>query len=474
MRRLPTPWPIALALCLQGLTLHAQPQPAAPTPLPAPYQTLGRDVLRELIETNTAPLGGTTLAAERMEARFRAAGFDAKDVQVIGPDDKHKNLVVRYRGRGARKPVLLIGHLDVVEARREDWTVDPFTLVERDGYFYGRGTLDVKGGDATLITALLRLKQEHFVPDRDLILALTADEEGGSNNGVRWLLDHHRDLIDAEYCVNVDSGGGEIRKGVRSAMDLQAAEKVYLSFSLTVHNPGGHSSLPAKDNAIYRLAAALERVSRYDFPPRLNAITRDYFEHMAEIHAGQTGEDMRAILKAPPDSAALSRLSASPFYNAMLRTTCVATQLEGGHAENALPQTARAVVNCRLLPDEDPAEVQRSLARVVADPEVAVAMLRPATSSLPSVPSAEVLQAVERATGMLWGDLPVIQYMETGATDGLYLRNAGLPVYGVSGIFHDVDDVRAHGKDERILVGAFYDGIEFLYRLIRNIASPPA
>jgi acetylornithine deacetylase/succinyl-diaminopimelate desuccinylase-like protein len=440
----------------------------------APYRQLGRAIFTELIATNTThSTGNTTLAANKLAARFLAAGFPAADVQVIGPNAKNRNLVVRYRGRGTRKPLLFIAHLDVVEAKREDWSIDPFVLTERDGYFYGRGTLDVKGGAAQLVAAMLRLKQEHFVPDRDLILALTAGEEsGGDYNGIQWLLANRRALIDAEFCLNVDAGGGEIHQGKLTDYSVQAAEKVYHSVSLTVRNPGGHSSLPTKENAIYRLAAALERLQRFDFPPRLTETTRAYFAASAPLATGQVAADMRAILATPADTVAMRRLSASSFYNAELRTTCVATMITGGHAENALPQLARATVNCRMLPDEKPEDVERTLKRVVNDTLVAVEPLNTAVPSPPSPLSGERLQVLERAVRSVWSNLPIVPIMETGATDGLFLRNAGMPVYGVGGIAYDVDDVRAHGRDERILVSAFNDGLEFLYRLMRTAASP--
>ena len=324
-------------------------------------KAFGRELLKELIETNTThSTGNVTIASERMAARLLAAGFPKADVQIVGGAEKKRNLVARYRGQGTRKPVLFIAHLDVVEARREDWSVDPFVLTEKDGFFYGRGTLDVKSSAATLVSAFVRLKQENWTPDRDLILALTADEEGGPDNGVDWLLRNRRDLIDAEFSINADTGGGEVRNGKVTAVDVQASEKVYGSFRLTVKNAGGHSSLPVKDNAIYRLAAGLQRLAAFEFPVRLTDVTRTYFERMAPLSAADAA-DMRAVAKEPPDAAAAARLSAkSAFYNALLRTTCVATMLQGGHAENALPQTAQATVNCRMLPATSP---QRSRAR---------------------------------------------------------------------------------------------------------------
>jgi acetylornithine deacetylase/succinyl-diaminopimelate desuccinylase-like protein len=464
------------------LLLLLTPPTAAVPQRSADYERAGREILKELIETNTThSTGSVTVAAERVAARLVAAGFPKPDVQVVGGAETKRNLVARYRGTGARKPVLFLAHLDVVEARREDWSIDPFVLTEKEGFFYGRGTEDVKGGAATLVAAFVRLRQEGWRPDRDLILALTADEEGGSNNGVTWLLANRPDLVDAEYCINVDSGGGELRGGKLAALDVQAAEKVYSAFTLTVKNSGGHSSLPRKDNAIYRLAAGLQRLGAYEFPIRLNDITRAYFDRMAAV-SGTKAQDMRAVARKPTDQAAAARLaSASPFHNALLRTTCVATLLQAGHAENALPQTAQATVNCRLLPDEKPAAVQQTLERVVADPQIVVAPGATPTTSPPSPLQPQVFQAIEAAARAVWGQTvgtrkpgaaPIVPYMETGATDGLYLRNAGIPVYGVTGIAFDPDDVRAHGKDERIRIQSFNEGLEFAYRLMRAVASP--
>jgi acetylornithine deacetylase/succinyl-diaminopimelate desuccinylase-like protein len=448
--------------------------------LPAAAQTprtdvdrLGRDILKELIETDTThSSGSTTVAAERMAARLIAAGFPRADVQVVGGADRKGNLVARYRGTGAAKPVLFIAHLDVVEARREDWTVDPFVLTERDGFFYGRGTLDIKGSAATLVTAFARLRQEGFKPARDLILALTADEEGGPDNGVAWLIANRRDLIDAEYCINFDSGGGELRDGKVVALDVQAAEKVFTSFTLTVKNSGGHSSLPTKDNAIYRLAAGLQRLSTFEFPMRTSDVTRAYFTAMAKLASPSDAAAMRALGRQPLDQEAAARLSASsPFYNALLRTTCVPTLLQGGHAENALPQTAQATVNCRMLPDDSQEAVQQALVRALADPQIEVAPIRQAVPSPPSPLTPDVFRAIADAARPIYGDAPLVPFMETGATDGLLLRNAGTPVYGVNGIAYDVNDVRAHGKDERIFVRSYYEGLEFAYQLAKQVAA---
>jgi acetylornithine deacetylase/succinyl-diaminopimelate desuccinylase-like protein len=396
---------------------------------------------------------------------------------VVGGADQRRNLVARLRAApgATAKPVLFFAHLDVVEARREDWSIDPFVLTEQDGWFYGRGTLDVKGGAGTLVTAFCAMKLRGVVPTRDLILALTADEEGGNDNGVDWLLKNRRELIDAAFAFNLDSGGPEIHGGRVTALEVQAAEKVFALFTLTVKNPGGHSSLPGKENAIYRLAAALGRLSSLTFPTRTNEISRAYLAAMASVATGQTAADMKAVSVVPTDEAAAARLSAaSPFHNAVLRTTCVPTLLTGGHAENALPQMAKATVNCRMLPDEKPADVLQAIVRATADPLVEVAMIDPRPRpSPPSLMTPEVQAAIQGAATATWGQVAVIPFMEMGATDGLYLRNAGMPVYGVTGIAYDPEDVRAHGRDERILVRSYYEGIDFIERLARTIGGAP-
>ncbi|MGH8733839.1 MAG: M20/M25/M40 family metallo-hydrolase, partial [Burkholderiales bacterium] len=397
---------------------------------------------------------------------LKNAGLPAADVQVIGPEgSKNYNLIAHYRGTGRQRPILLLAHIDVVDARREDWSVDPFKFLERDGFFYARCTMDVKDGAAILVATLARLKQEGYRPNRDLILALTTGEEGGSDyNGVQWLLANHRDLIDAAYVINMDAGDPVVLNGKRAFRSVQAAEKVYVTFKLEVRNPGGHSSLPTKDNAIYRLAAALSRVSAYDFPAQLNEITRASFARWSQLQQGTAAADMKAAAQPTPDTAAIRRLSeASPLYNAQFRTTCVATELAGGHAENALPQSASATINCRMLPGTSQDEVQRTLVRVVADTAVTVSVVQAAVPSPAAALQGEAMDAIERVTKRLW-NIPVIPVMETGATDGLFLRNAGIPVYGVSGVFVDINDIRAHGRDERIGVQDYYDGAEYIYQ----------
>ncbi len=438
----------------------------------APHQQLARDVFQELVEINTTESSGSTLeAAEAMAARLRAAGFPEGDVHVLQNAPRKGNLVARLRGRDSgRRPILLLAHIDVVEANPEDWTLAPFRFIERDGYFHGRGTGDDKDEAAIYVANLIRMKEEGFVPDRDIIVALTTDEEGGPANGVQWLLDNRRDLIDAEYALN-EGGGGTLQDGKRVSNDVQASEKVYQSFLLEVTNPGGHSSRPVKENAIYRLSEALLKVGAYDFPVKLNEVTRAYFQRSAELVAPDVGAAMRALVANPTDQDAVRVLARDPSYNARMRTTCVATMLSGGHAENALPQRARATVNCRILPGEPPREVHAALVRVVGDPQVSITPVQDAQPSPPSPLAPEILETIERITEEMWPGVPVVPTMSTGATDGLYLRNAGIPVYGVSGLFYDPQDVRAHGMNERIPVRSFFEGQEFLYRLVKALSA---
>jgi acetylornithine deacetylase/succinyl-diaminopimelate desuccinylase-like protein len=436
-----------------------------------PHQQMAKDFLRELIEIDTThSTGNTTNAADAMAAHLIAAGFPEEDVLVLGPLENKGNLVVRYRGRAVgRKPLLLLAHIDVVEADPADWTLDPFTFIEQDGYYYGRGTTDDKDEAAIHTANLIRLKREGFQPDRDIIVALTADEEGGSDNGVIWLLENHRELIDAEYALN-EGGSAVIKDGKHIANGVQASEKVYQTFTLEVTNPGGHSSLPVKDNAIYRLADALVRIRAYDFPVVLNEITRIFFERYAELEEGDLAAAMRGIIQDPPDPAAVAYLSRTPFYNSRMRTTCVATQLEAGHAENALPQRAKATVNCRVLPGESIEVVENTLETIIGDVQVTITPVQEAIASPPSPLTPEMLGAIESVTGEMWPGVPVIPMMSTGATDGLFLRNAGIPVYGVAGLFADIADNRAHGQNERILIKSYFEGQEFLYRLMKRLS----
>lgn len=441
-----------------------------------PENLLVRDILRELVEIDTtARTGSTGRAAEVLAARLLAAGFPPADVQILGPRPERNNLVVRLRGSGARKPLLLIAHLDVVEANRADWTTDPFHFVEKDGYYYGRGTIDVKDGVAVLVANFIRWQKELYRPDRDLVLALTADEEGGRENGIAWLLRNQRPLIDAEYCLNMDGGGLEVKAGRKLLNEFQYSEKGYLSFLLEAKNKGGHSSVPGKKNAIYQLSEALVRLSAFEFPVMLDAGRRAYFEALGTRTGGETSQAISKILSTdPPDDAAVALLSASPDWNAMLRTTCVATMLKAGHAENALPQSAQATVNCRILPGHAPADVERTLRRVIADEEISLtpqsALANVGSPASPLNP--EVMQATKAVTESMWPGVPVVPIMSQGGTDGRALRRAGIPTYGLSGIADNSDDIRAHGKDERVAATALFEGREFMYRLVKALAIP--
>lgn len=447
-----------------------------------PHQ-LARDLFKELIEIKTTESAlGSTPAAEAMAQRLRAAGFAAQDVHVVGPGGRKQNMVARLKGTGRKKPVLLIGHLDVVEALREDWSVDPFVFLEKDGYFYGRGTQDMKDGIAIMMTTLLRYHAEGYKPDRDIILALTADEEGSNANGVDWLLKNRRDLVDAEFVLNHDGGGVIVENGKVVQVDLTASEKVYADFDLTVTNPGGHSSVPPRENAIYSLARALDRVAEHDFAFELNNVTRAYFEHIAKRSDATYAGVLRGLLQTPPDPQALQQISQDAIYNAIVRTTCVATRLSGGHANNALPQTARANVNCRILPGHSPEEVRQELVQAIADPTVKVRYFNFLTEQLDDVaPNVrgyappplrpDVLKPLERVAAKMWPGAPVVPSMSVGASDSIYTNAAGLPTYMVSGSALARDDVRAHGQDERMGVQAFYNAVDFFYEYLKAVVS---
>jgi acetylornithine deacetylase/succinyl-diaminopimelate desuccinylase-like protein len=441
----------------------------------SPEHQAAREIFKQLIEINTTdtPAGNVTTAAEAMAARFQAAGFPAEDIHLDGPLPNKKNLVVRLHGRGIGKPILFLAHLDVVEALRQDWSMDPFKFNEVDGFFYGRGTSDIKQGDTVLVANFIRLKKEGWIPARDLILALTADEEGGQSNGVQWLAKNHRDWIDAEYCINTDAGDFETRKGKRLMLGMQTSEKNYVDFRLEVKSNGGHSSRPVKDNAIYHLSKGLARLADFDFPVSLNETTRGYFERTAALESPATAADFRAVIGSDHAKAeeAAKHLGQSGFFNALLRTTCVATRLEGGHANNALPQTAAANVNCRMLPQDSLQNVQQTLKRVLADDRIVVSVVGEAVPAPASAINPAIVSKLQSLSAKLYGGLPVVPVMDTGASDGKYLRIAGIPTYGVPGVFEDVDDVRAHGKDERIGVKDFYDGVDFYYEFIKSLGS---
>jgi acetylornithine deacetylase/succinyl-diaminopimelate desuccinylase-like protein len=454
-----------------------------PSPANEASRKLALDIFKQLIEINTTDsVGSVTAASEAMAQRFRDAGFPESDIQVMGPNDRKKNIVVRLHGSGKHKPVLLIGHLDVVEARREDWTTDPFKFIEKDGYYYGRGTSDMKDGDAIMTTTLIRMKKEGYVPDRDIILAMTSDEEGGTSNGVDWLIKNHRDLIDAEFVLNHDGGGVLAEHGKPVMMEVDATEKLYGDFVLTATNSGGHSSLPRDENAIYELADALTRIQHYQFPFELNNITRAYYEEEVNLAKGSRVADLKAILKTPPDMDAVARLSKDPLDNSLMHTTCVATRLSGGHANNALPQMAQANVNCRIEPGHSLEEIRLTLEQMVADPKIRVQFRENNNNQLfdhgsdrhsfvPPPPRKEVFDPLKKVVAEMWPGIPVIPTMATGASDGVYTNAAGMPTYGVSGEQYDRDDVRAHGKDERIGVESFARGVDFYYLFLKGVTT---
>lgn len=472
---------LAAAPALAQGPVSSTPVAPGPTTLTA-HQKLARAVYQQLVATNTVDsVGSVTQAARALAARFRAAGFAAKDVQLLAPPGKPQkaNLIVRYHGRAganAAKPLLLLAHLDVVAANRADWPRDPFVMREENGYFYGRGVADDKAMASIFVANLLAMKKEGFVPDRDIILALTADEEGGDANGVEWLVATHKPLIDAAYALN-EGGGGSLDGNTPLFNSIQAAEKVPVNFTLTTTNPGGHSSVPRPDNAIYQLAAGLTKLAQYQFPVALNEVTRPFFERTASVEPRpEMAAAMRALSANPADSAAAATLSRDPRYASMLRTSCVATRLSGGHAYNALPQTATANINCRIVPTSTAEETMATLARVVGDTGIKLSYTVPSREKFGVAPTPiepELLSATTALTKKMWGDIPVIPTMSTGATDGRFLRAAGIPTYGVSGIFSAPGETNAHGRDEKLRVKSYYDGLAFLDALVRQLAGAP-
>ncbi len=467
---------VALLLLLGRAAAAPASAPASRLPPEADRQ-LARDVLKTLVEINTTHEHGSTAAAEAIQAWLLNAGFEREDVTLLAPADHPTkgNLVVRYRGRGHGRPVLFMGHLDVVEAKPEDWSYDPFKLTEHDGFFYGRGTIDMKDGDAALVESLIRLKRQHFVPDRDLIVMFTADEEaGGDANGPAFLLKEHRELIDAEYAINLDGGGGDLRNGSPLYFEIGTSEKTYLTFTAETTSPGGHGSLPGPDNAIYRLADGLARLEHYRFPVMVTATTRLYFAKLAELDNEGRGADLRAVAQDPPDAAAAERLSQNVHLNAELRTTCVATLISGGHAENALPQRARATIQCRMMPGDSAEHVETQLRATLADPAIRLALDAPPIVSPESPPTPAILSLVGSVAHSLWPAVPLLPTMATGFSDDRRTRNAGIASYDVSGIWMDENENRAHGRDERVGIQAFDESVEFTYLLMQAVARHPA
>jgi acetylornithine deacetylase/succinyl-diaminopimelate desuccinylase-like protein len=472
---------LALAFCLGHAAFAQSALPSAS----AQDRALAREIFKQLIEINTTdtPGGNVTTATTAMRKRFLDAGFPPEDLHLLGPDPRKQNLVVRYRAAGpvTEKPVLFLCHMDVVEALRSDWHTDPFEFVEKDGYYYGRGTQDMKNSDAALVATLLRLRREGYKPRRDLILALTADEEGGKFNGAEWLVQQHRELVDAAFVINPDSGGVELDHGRAVVADVEATEKIYSDFQITAVNAGGHSSRPRPDNAIYELTAALNKLAAHTFPFEMNEVTRTYFTNLAAQETGQTAADMRAILATPPDLEAAARLGAEPSFNANFRTTCVATRLNAGHANNALAQTAQANVNCRIFPGHSPEEIRQQLIALFADAKLSVKYVSQSLelsdtapdrqAMVPPAPIPEVFAPLTRITQAIWPGVPVTPVMENGASDSIFFAQAGIPSYGYSAIALERDDDRAHGQDERLPVDSYWKSLDFFYSFLKAVGG---
>ena len=470
-----------LAVLLSSAAVAQNALPSAS----AEDRALAREIFKQLIEINTTdtPLGNVTTANAAMQKRFLDAGFPPEDVHLLGPDARKQNLVVRLRAVGptSEKPVLFLCHMDVVQALRSDWHTDPFEFIEKDGYYYGRGTQDMKNSDAALVATFLRLHKEGYKPRRDLILALTADEESGKFNGAGWLVREHRELVDAAWVLNPDAGGVELENGRAVLADVGATEKIYSDFQVTATNRGGHSSRPRTDNAIYELTTALNKLAAYTFPFEMNEVTRTYFKSLAGQETGQTAADMRAVVASPPDLAAAARLSAEPSYSANFRTTCVATRLMAGHANNALAQTAQANVNCRIFPGHSPEEIRQQLIGIIGDSKLSVryvsdvggvAETAPERKAIvPPAPIAEVFEPLTRLTQALWPGAPVTPVMENGASDSIYFAQAGIPCYGYSAIALSKEDERAHGQDERLPVDSYWKSLDFFYSFVKAVSG---
>lgn len=465
MKRLACLLPLAAPLLIA-----AAPGVGSPGPVPPQNnQALAHDALAEMVAIRSTHEVGTAEVAKVVVKYLKAGGFADKDIVVVAdPKYPHQvNVVVRLKGKGKARPILWNGHMDIVEAKPEDWSVPPFQLTEKDGYYYGRGTSDMKQDDVAMLASLVRLKQEGFVPDRDIIIAFTADEEVGlEQDGPAFLLRDHRDLIDAEYAIDTDGANGELQNGKRTALDVETAEKTYVTLKLEVTNRGGHSSEPRPDNAIYSLAAGLNRLAAWQYPFKTNASTRLYFQREASLQTGQLKADMLAVAAPTLDQAAAARLARDPSLNAILHSTCVATMLAAGHQENALAQRADATVQCRVMPDETPEQTRKTIEGVVADPDIKVTLPLDVVSGPETVPSPAVLAKVQKVTDSMWQGVTVIPAMGAGASDGLFFRGGGIPTYGINGVFEE--ESRMHGRDERVGVQAFYESVEFTYRLMKE------
>ena len=482
-----TPWnvprtvaSIARVLCLivaiqaSGLTAPSAIASNDNTESLSEYQQLAENILHELVEfesTSEKP-DQTRLAAEAMASRLVEGGIPPRDVMVINPLPDKYGLVARLRGIQEQRPLLTMAHIDVITADPDAWTFPPFSFGKKDGYYYGRGTQDNKTGAAHLVTNFIRLQQEKHVPNRDLIMVLTGDEET-EGEVINWLATEGHDLIDAEYALNTDAGRGEYDANFHpQAYWVQTSEKVYQTYALTVTNPGGHSSLPRPDNAINQLASALVRIAAYQFPVQLSPDSKLMFERAARLEQGQLSADMLDLAKHGAASSAVDRLARDPHLNALMRTTCVATRITGGHAENALPRRATATINCRILPGTDPATIYEQLQALAADETLTITSIYDARPSPPSVMPAALQESLETLVEAFWPGVPVIPEMSTGATDGLFLRNSGMPVFGVRGWFMRAGDIRAHGLDEKIGIHEFHQGADFWYHILKTLSMP--
>jgi acetylornithine deacetylase/succinyl-diaminopimelate desuccinylase-like protein len=469
-------WIAGLMLGLSGVAMAQAPQ------LPEQDRVVAKRVFKEFIEINSQDSNGSvTAVAVAARNELLKAGFAPEDLILAGPNERKQNLVARYRGvaGSALKPILIIGHIDVVEARREDWTTNPYEFVEKDGFYYGRGTQDMKSGDADVVASFIRMKREGFVPKRDIVLALTADEEGGKSNGVDWLLKNRPELMIADFALNPDSGGVELRNGKATEMDVEATEKTYADFRLTATNPGGHSSQPRPDNAIYELMHALDKLEANPFPVELNAVTRASLAETAKITTPERAKDIRGVLAG--DTNAAVAFSKDPADSATLRTTCVATMLKGGHAPNALPGMAEANVNCRILPGHSQEEIRQVLLKLFADPKLKVEYVADdgrvsgaapgRTSMSPPPVRQDVFVPLHQVVAQIWPGIPIIPVMNAGASDSIYTMGAGIPSYGIGGVAIDFDDDRAHGRDERVRVESYFTSVEFYYMFLEALTK---
>lgn len=472
-----------VTFCVFALAMAAVTGAAADVSLPAKDRELVHQLFQQLIEINTThSVGSVTKAAEAMRQRLLDAGFPAADLLLTGPTESKQNLIARYRGSGKERPVVILSHLDVVEAQPSEWTTDPFRLVEKDGYYYGRGTQDIKDNDAIAVETFMRLRAEGYKPDRDLILMLTADEEAGPDNGARWLVQHRPELFqNVEFVVNLDAGGVNLQAGKPLSVTYEAAEKTYADFKLSAHDAGGHSSQPTAKNPILRISNALVRLQAAPFPLELNEVVRGFLSVEVAEYSASMQTLVHAALATPTDTHALEQLAASsPFMNALLRTTCVPTRFDAGKANNALPELATANVNCRILPGHSPLEVQQQITSAVNDSEVTiqycssggVCVTAPSTAGVPATaPIPQVLEALKKASAVVYPGVPLVSEMETGASDSVYTMAVGIPSYGISGVGIDEDDMRAHGKDERLRISSLDEGLQFFYLFLREIGS---